>query len=229
MIRILSWNIRQGGGTRLLPIMKALDKISAQIVVLSEYRNNTNGIKLRHAAVQQGYRYQMVSGAKKDENSVIILSKYACNFELFPKSDPVYFHNIIAAEFDAFSVYGMYLPHKKKHNLFDLMHERIISDAKPMIFCGDFNTGINYVDQKGNSFWYEDELKDLDTHCADAFRHINGDIRAYSWYSHQGNGYRYDHSYVHKDLLPVTTACHYLDPYREEGLSDHAPMILELA
>ena len=229
MIKILSWNIRQGGGSRLTKLMQAVQTIDAQIVVLSEFRNNATGAKLRMMALQQGYRYQIVSAAPSANNSVFILSKFPCDVELFSKSDPIYFHNIIKVEFDAFSVYGMYLPHKKKHVLFDLIHERAKSDDKPMVFCGDFNCGINYLDQKGNSFWYEDELKLLgELNCVDAFRALHGEAKVYSWFSHQGNGYRYDHTWVHKDLIPIVQSCEYLHQYREVGLSDHSPMILSL-
>lgn len=229
MINILSWNIRQGGGSRLLPIVKAIGIINAQIIVLSEYRNNDSGLKLRASLLRLGYRYQVITAANESDNSVIIASKLPCDTELFGDYDDDYCHNIAKAEFQAFSVYGMYLPHKKKHMLFDLLNKKARSEEKPMIFCGDFNTGINHVDQKGKSFWYEEEFIDLSTQsCFDAFRRINGDIKEYSWYSHQGNGYRYDHTIVHNDLEVITKECKYIHEHRLSGLSDHSPMLLSL-
>lgn len=229
MIKILSWNIQQGGGSRLTRVMKALQEINAHVVVLSEFRNNASGMKLRQQALALNYRHQFVSHAKQADNSVIILSKLPGNSQLFPTSDPTYSQNILRIEFDAFAVYGMYLPHKKKHQLFDFLLQQIQSDALPAVLCGDFNSGINYVDQKGNSFWYEDEFKALlDTGCQDAFRALQGDVSEYSWYSHQGNGYRYDHTLVSDDLLPVVSNCYYLQSYREAKVSDHAPMVLEI-
>jgi len=98
-----------------------------------------------------------------------------------------------------------------------------------IIIAGDYNTGINHVDQVGKSFWYEDELIKLKKNgYVDAFRHIHGDIKEYSWYSHQGNGYRYDHTYVDEALIPIVKDCYYLNSWREEKLSDHSPMVLEL-
>ena len=130
--------------------------------------------------------------------------------------------------FDAFDVYGMYLPHKKKHVLFDFLIEEA-QLAQPSLMVGDMNSGKNGIDQKGNSFWYEDKLKVLESHgYTDAFRNIHGDVREYSWYSHQGNGYRYDHSYVSKDLIPVIKDCYYIHEWREQNLSDHSPMIVEI-
>ncbi len=228
MLRILSWNIRQGGGTRVLKICSALTEFGADIVALSEYRNNDSGRKIRAALLAAGYRFQIVSSAKASDNSAAIFSKLPCNALLYPKSDETYPHNIVAAEYDAFRVYGMYLPHKKKHQLFDFL----IKEAQlptPGIMVGDYNSGKNHIDQKGKSFWYEDKLLELERlGYIDAFRRIQGSAKEYSWYSHQGNGYRYDHTYLSETLSPIVKDCYYLHQWREDKLSDHSPMVLEL-
>jgi len=85
------------------------------------------------------------------------------------------------------------------------------------------------VDQKKKSFWYEDQFIELTQELGkDAYRHIHEDKLEYSWFSHQGNGYRYDHTIVTPDLVPIITNCYYLQDYREQKISDHAPMVLEL-
>ncbi len=228
MLNILSWNIRQGGGTRILKILKALIDLSPEIIVLSEFRNNASGQQLRSALMKAGYRYQFVTAAAAKDNSAAIFSKLPGNGFLFPDSDQDYPHNILASEYQAFTLYGMYLPHKKKHKLFDFLIEKALSE-KPAIMVGDFNSGKNYLDQKGNSFWYEDKLLELEKlDYIDAFRTLHGDVKEYSWFSHQGNGYRYDHTYVHKSLQPIIKDCLYLHEWREVGLSDHSPMLLQL-
>ena len=115
MLSILSWNIRQGGGTRIAQILAALTETKAEIVVLSEYQNNASGLKIRMGLLQAGYRFQHVSPAPSKQNSAAIFSKLPCNHFLFPQSDETYPHNLLASEFEAFTVIGMYLPHKKKH------------------------------------------------------------------------------------------------------------------
>jgi exonuclease III len=228
MLSILSWNIRQGGGTRISKILSALTTAKPEIIVLSEYQNNISGLKIRSGLLQAGYRFQHVTPAPSKQNSAAIFSKLPCDQYLFPHSDETYPHNVLASEFDAFTVVGMYLPHKKKHLLFDFLLEYTRRD-KPCILVGDFNSGINGVDQAGKSFWYEDKLLALQKQgYKDAFRHLHGSVREYSWFSHQGNGYRYDHTYVEQSLLPITTKCAYLHSWREEGLSDHSPMLLGL-
>ncbi len=228
MLSILSWNIRQGGGSRLAQICQKIIDSKATIVVLSEFRNNQSGIQIRNYLLKAGYRHQHVSAAERDVNSVAIFSKLACNFQGYSNIDPEYSANVISASYDAFVVYGMYLPHKKKHVLFDFLIDQAARE-KPAIMVGDFNTGINGIDQKGSSFWYEDKLKKLHKEgMQDAFRAKHDAIKEYSWYSHQGNGYRYDHSYVHASILPIVKECYYEHTWREEKLSDHSPMMLVL-
>lgn len=229
MLKILSWNIQQGGGTRVSKITKAIASINPDILVLSEFRNNKHGILLRTNFLKLGYHHHQVAKAKKEENSVIICSKIPFNGKQFPDSDPKYAHGVLKAEFDAFSLYGVYLPHKKKHVLFKFLLEELKESDKPCIIKGDYNSGINFIDQAGNSFMYSDFFpKANKLGYIDAFREKHGDTKEFSWYSHQGNGYRYDHTYIHEDLVPILTECYYLHSYREEKYADHSPMILEL-
>ncbi len=228
MFKVLSWNIRQGGASRRSKIVDRIINFKPAIIVLSEFRNNDHGSFIRSKLLKSGYRFQTVSGAKSEDNSVLIASTLECDSNLYGDKELAFRHNIIHCEFEAFNILGAYLPHKKKHNLFEKLHD-ISQLDKPGILTGDFNTGINGVDQKGNSFWYEDDLvKFTKNGYSDAFRHIYKDKIEYSWFSHQGNGYRYDHFYISNDLLPLVKDCYYLHDWREEGLSDHSPMVLEL-
>jgi len=46
-MRILTWNIQHGGGPRIDRIHEAMRPYEADVVVLSEYRNNERGADLR--------------------------------------------------------------------------------------------------------------------------------------------------------------------------------------
>jgi exodeoxyribonuclease III len=219
----------QGGGSRYLQIVNQIGIQKPTICVLSEYHNNESGTLLRNALLRLGFRHQFVTQANKDDNSVLIASTLPCNNELYPNADPLYANNILTVHFSAFSIMGIYLPHKKEHVLFDFIIDHVKHSSQPFIICGDFNSGINGIDQVGHSFWYSDKLLLLGKNgYQDAFRKIHGDTKEYSWYSHQGNGYRYDHTYVHHSLMPVISDCKYLHEWRIAKLSDHSPMWIKL-
>jgi exodeoxyribonuclease III len=226
---ILSWNILQGGGSRIPIIINAFKQLSTDVLILSEFRNNASGKLIKESLYKIGYTCFGETKAYGNDNSVLIASKHICTFELYPESDPVYSQNIITANFSAFNIMGVYLPHKKKHQLFPFITKLVSNSATPFIVAGDYNTGKNFIDQKGDSFWYQSELLQFENeHYVDAFRTINGNMETYSWFSHQGNGFRYDHTYVHESLKPIIKNCTYLHDWRQNKWSDHAPMLLEL-
>lgn len=229
MLKILSWNIRQGGGSRLSKITNAIANYDAKILAFSEFRNNQNGALLKQNLMSLGFMHTANTPSQPDANSVLIVSKLPFETVIYHNCDETYTYNIVTVVFSAFNVMAVYLPHKKHHKLFDFINALVRADDKPYIIVGDYNTGINYLDQTGNSFWYSDALMQLnEAEYVDAFRLKHGDKKEYSWYSHQGNGYRYDHTYVHKSIEPLVIDCFYLHEWREQGLSDHSPMILSL-
>src|SRR5260370_38217185 len=56
-MRLLAWNIRQGGGSRLARIADALTRHGADILVLSEYRGGESAMRLLGALNTLGYAY----------------------------------------------------------------------------------------------------------------------------------------------------------------------------
>jgi hypothetical protein len=53
-MRLLAWNIRQGGGSRLTAICEALARHDADVLVLSEYRGGDSALRLREALARLG-------------------------------------------------------------------------------------------------------------------------------------------------------------------------------
>lgn len=228
-MRLLAWNIQQGGGSRIHLIADRIALRKADVIVLSEFKNHAKGALLRNRLMQHGYIHQFVTGAKQALNSVLIASNKACHFHHYMSEIQDFPQSLISAEFEDFILFGLYLPHKKKHTLFEFLFKRIKSLEKPVVLAGDFNTGINFIDQRGDSFWYTEHLKHLiDLGFIDAFRFVHGDRRDYSWYSSRGNGYRYDHIWFHKDLAGRIKQCDYFHHDRTDKLSDHSPMYLDI-
>lgn len=227
-MKILSWNIRQGGGTRSDSIASILIKDNSDVIILSEFQNNTSGQLIRIKLMMNGYYFQSPSTDDSEKNGVLIATKKPCSFLLdtdtkdFPES-------VVLCTLNNYFIYGVYLPHKKKHCRLEYIMEKLKSFPYPSILAGDFNTGFNRIDQVGDSFWYQEQLRSLNKlDIIDAWRSIHGNKKEYSWFSHQQNGYRYDHTWISKPLESCIKECYYLHEWREEGLSDHSPMILIL-
>jgi exodeoxyribonuclease III len=72
-------------------------------------------------------------------------------------------------------------------------------------------------------------LEALERHgFVDAHQHCTPGTQAHSWIGRTGDGYRYDYFHVGHELGDRITACAYLHETREQRLTDHAAVSLDL-
>ena|SRR5215472_9493883 len=74
-MRLLAWNIRQGGGSRLPRITDALKRHDADIVVLSEYRGGPSAPRLVTALHALGYRHATTLVPRPSRNGVLVAAR----------------------------------------------------------------------------------------------------------------------------------------------------------
>src|SRR5262249_54954018 len=74
-MRLLAWNIRQGGGSRLPRIADALKRHDADIVFLSEYRGGPSAPRLCAALHALGYRHTTPLVPPPGRNGVLVTAR----------------------------------------------------------------------------------------------------------------------------------------------------------
>jgi exodeoxyribonuclease-3 len=73
-------------------------------------------------------------------------------------------------------------------------------------------------------------LEALGAHgLVDAHDRCSPGAQPYSWIGQTGDGYRYDYFHVGQELAERITTCAYLHETRDQRLTDHAAVALELA
>lgn len=160
----------------------------------------------------------------------------------------------IEARFGGLSVVSLYLPsgsssEQRQGVKFDLMKrltpffERLRSDGRDYILCGDWNIAHTKADIKNwrgnqkNSGFLPEERAWLDKlfgpmGWVDGFRVVNQRDDQYTWWSNRGQawannvGWRIDYQVVTPGLRDRITAARI---YRDRRFSDHAPLILDYA
>lgn len=217
-MKISTWNIRHGGGSRLEAIKTVLNSMrNEDVLVITEFRSNKNGLAFSH---------QFSTVTDERSNGVLIASKepISCTTD---EALGEHSHRVAIVECKGFKLFGCYFP-QQKQKVFDYL----IAQSKNLdnaIITGDINTGLHYADETGASFYCANALKELqDNGMPDAFRHLHGGSKEFTWYSHAGNGFRIDHFMVSTNLLSVLNSCHYNHDPRIEKASDHSTMSLEL-
>jgi exodeoxyribonuclease-3 len=231
-LRLLAWNIRQGGGTRLAAIAAALARHEADVLVISEYRGGDSAERLRGALAALGYPHMTASTPPSGRNGVLIAARHPFDdggplSEALP--EPC---RIVRAYFGAVGIYGIYMPNLLKKVPYwegliaALAAESLEAEA---LAIGDFNTCRAYVDEAGAidpCAHYLDAVAAVG--FCDLWRRRYPEGREYSWYSTRGNGFRIDHAFLSPALAARAGPIRYSHEDRVTGLSDHAPLILDL-
>src|SRR5437764_12765595 len=230
-LRLLAWNIRQGGGTRLARIIAAIAQHEADVLVISEYRGGKSGERLRAALASTGYAHVTGATPPAGGNGVLIAARQAFD-DGGPLTDTVPEpHRIVRAYFGALRIYGIYMPNLLKKVPYwqaliaALAAEPLQTEA---LAIGDFNTCRAYVDEPGAidpCAHFMDAVADIvfcDLCCR---RYPDG--REFSWYSTRGNGFRIDHAFLSPALAGHAGDIRYSHDERTSGLSDHSALRLD--
>ena len=230
-IKIATWNLRNGGGSRTIPILETLNENNnVDIFILTEFRNNQNKQTLENGLKSFGFEYIRTIDVDAKLNSVLIASKRKFESQDFPILKE-HKQRVIKIVIDGYNIYGCYFPGTdlKKH-IFDFLLTEIETHGKEkLIITGDINTGKHFIDEKGATFFHADYLEKIEQKgLIDAWRKVHGEKKEYTWYSHAGNGFRLDHFFIDNELSEQIVTCEYIHKYREEKISDHSMMILEL-
>ena len=230
-LRLLAWNIRQGGGTRLARIIAAIAQHEADVLVISEYRGGESGERLRAALASTGYAHVTGAMPPAGGNGVLIAARQAFD-DGGPLTDTVSEpYRIVRAYFGALRIYGVYMPNLLKKVPYwqaliaALAAEPLQAEA---LAIGDFNTCRAYIDEPGaidSCAHFMDGVAEIG--FCDLWRRRYPDGREFSWYSTRGNGFRIDHAFLSPALVGRTGEIRYSHDERTSGLSDHSALLLD--
>lgn len=230
-LTLATWNLQHGGGKRIQRILDTLGlHQEVDVFILTEFRNNQNKMLLEGALEDLGFLYQRSLQVEARVNSVLVASKQPFSSQQYPELGE-HSHRVIGVFLEEYRIYACYFPGNdpKKHVFKFLLGELDKFGTEKVIITGDINTGKHYLDEEGATFLHSGYLAQFEEKgLIDAWRAIHGEQRSFSWYSHVGNGFRLDHFYIDKALASHIKSCEYHHGYREEKITDHSMMILEL-
>lgn len=244
-MRIVSWNIRAGGGRRVEAIAAQLEGWAPSTVALCEFRATPPSCWLAGALADLGLVYQCTTAdpALPYANRLLVACRWPLR-RIRLRSAPAEPGRWLLVAVDApapFALGAMHVPNLvsgRKYPFLDAVAALAGAWRRgPALLLGDTNTGRAGIDEQTPVFGpREDEwLPALAHHgWVDAFRHLRGDERAYTWYSpNAGNGFRLDQALVNRRLLPRLRGARYEwgrpaeGAARRDALSDHAALLLD--
>ena len=240
-MRIVSWNIRAGGGVRAERIAKQLERWRPSVVVLCEFRGTPPSQALASRLKQLGLVHQRstVAWDARTKNALLVASRWPLRRLTVgaQPEEPCRWLSVRVEAPESFVLGAVHVPNRATGRKYAYL-EAMLSVAsrwrrRPALLVGDTNTGWPELDEEVRCFGPREELFMRSIHelgWADAFRHLRGRARAYSWYSpNGGNGFRLDQAFVNRLFLPRLRHTRYIwVGGRLGGLSDHAALLIDL-
>ena len=230
-LRLLTWNIRAGGGSRIAAIAAALEPHDADVLVLTEYRDGPSVYALHTELERLGYKWLTRRLPPRGRNGVLIASRRRMN-EIghlsFAVDEPWRMHEVLIGRI---RLIGVYMPNLRAkipywEALIRLLSQRV---AESVLAIGDFNTCRPFLDEAGatdTTARFMDEVQTAG--FRDLWRDRNPDERDFSWYSTRGNGFRIDHAFLSPRLVNRTEGIRYEHQARIASISDHSMQVVDL-
>jgi exonuclease III len=246
-MRIVTWNIRAGGGRRVKQIASHIERWHPDIAVLTEFRATPPSCRLADALAAQGLAHQRsaLDAWRSSANGLLVAARWPLR-PIALRRRPEERERWLCVRVEApepFALGAMHVPNRVSGRK-DAFHAAVLDLARrwrggPALLTGDTNSGRIGLDEEVPCFSAREDgwMTALDAAgWHDAFRRLHGDdARAYTWYSpNAGNGFRLDETFVHRSLAPNLIGAAYEwaqapDSPRRDAVSDHAALIVDLA
>ncbi len=243
--RIASWNLQNPSFERAIQQSKWLEARNFDAIALTEAKDSKGCHYIQDRLESRGYKtfFPKIEG---NEYGVILAAKEMKNVEAI---SPAFLPNRCASAYVDFGnksilLSGVYAPSgetrnepegkkRKFQNAFLEMLSNPENQQKfpEWIVMGDLNILEPEHFPKYSVFtpWeYEFYQTFAQNQFVDAFRHFHPKENEYSWFGKQNDGYRFDHAFISKSILPLLKAGAYDHEPRLQKLSDHSAICLEL-
>ncbi|HVX17441.1 MAG TPA: endonuclease/exonuclease/phosphatase family protein [Acidimicrobiales bacterium] len=241
LIRLLTLNISGPSAVRAGQLARFLGEANADVLVLTETRDNDGTRWLLDWCRDEGYSVNGPLPASSGERGVAVARRIG------PASKPVTVdvdlpHRLVIDELAddrSLLLVAAYVPSRdasvakieRKRTFLDQMARalRRFADGPGVVFMGDLNViGRSHVPRyPAFKAWEYDALEEIAAAgFADVYADLNPGVQVHSWVGRTGSGYRYDYAFVSQGLSGAVEGCEYLQEPRERGITDHAAVML---
>ena len=231
-IKLMTLNILSGGGKRIDKISKKIKMHDPDVLIISEFRLGKSWELLQEKLSELGFKIFDYKIKVPKTNSVMIASKFPAEKIDTPNLPESELHRLCGLKVFGIKILGVYFAQKeKKKPLFKYFledYDHLIGDQT--LIMGDMNTGLSEDNSTGKGFYCKEQFSELTSgKMIDLWRKRNKNIKEYSWmHSKYGNQFRIDHALGTNNIDKMTKKIFYSHEERQEKVTDHSALILEL-
>ncbi len=240
-LRLFTLNISGPSTERAARLQQTLDLLDADLLVLTETRDNVGTRQMLDVYRERGYTVVAPTPPTSNERGVAVIHRLAAGIPPPTRSVDLG-HRLAVTRIEGdrpFTLVGAYVPSRDASagkilrkqaflaQLTSLLQE--LPADEDVVLLGDFNiVGRSHVPRyPAFRAWEYDALEAIAASgLIDVFALLNPGVQAHSWIGRKGAGYRYDYGFVSECLVDRLVACDYLHEFRLAGLSDHAGVLV---
>jgi exonuclease III len=248
-MRLVSWNIRSGGGPGVARVAEVLRALDADVAVLTETTAKRTP-ELQSALQAGGWSHIEATSPPEHEYGTMIASRSATR--RIPLDDGPAAHRALLVEMDgrALSVAGCYMPLPASGGPGSTLQTdfwlRLAAaldrrQSESMVIAGDWNTCVA-EDGAGKDLRAADHLIGLQQRgWRSAFRAVHPEVQARSWWHPSGSAFRIDDAFLSPGFGGTVRAAEYVTSagghilaWDRQGerpastVSDHAAFVVDL-
>ncbi len=232
-MRLLAWNIQQGGGVRRERIGAAILAHNPDLIALIEFVPGSS-VSLLELLKRSGFTQSLCTDRQGFCYAVCLLSKSP----LLRRRSGISVLEESGLWLEAsvpehgFRLGVLHAPTSSRLRMREYL-SALVSVAEqrsqcPFLFVGDFNTGVPPADGPMKNFGDVDRFTSLQSAgFTDVWRHLHPDCIEHTW-CRNGKSYRIDHALASSLLAPRIEQCRYSHEERERGCSDHSVLLVEV-
>lgn len=236
-MKLVSWNIQQGGGKRFESIAEQISEWNPDVVGISEFQDANSSWRLAECLSDLGLSHQSttIDAVDRGVNFLLMASREPITVQSCPGilADSGRF---LHAKIDDANFLLMHVPNRSEKKW--QFHAATIDYFNGLMFeeafaFGDTNTGVAGVDEESRFFNAQETnwFKEIQiAGWTDVWREQNPNTREFTWYSTAGNGFRLDQLFAteHSKQRVRFVGYDWGGIGRESKLSDHAAIIAEI-
>lgn len=230
-MKLVVWNIRQGGGARIPRIVEELAARDADVIAVTEFRTGVSD-PLAAALGERGWPHLATSGPREKENGIAVFSgvpteaAQARGYRWLDVQLPVYGFGLCILHIMAAT--NPRTGAEKRRFWDGVVAAAEARAGEPWLFAGSWNTGAHRLDEKGKTFDCAEQFGRLtELGWTDLWRRFHPGETEWTWYSNHGNGFRLDHAFASPVLAGRVRDCRYSHSERQAKVSDHSLVIVE--
>ncbi len=246
-MRFVSWNIQQGGGSRVERILRQLESWDADIAGLCEFRGSASSQEIAQGLASMGLAHQATTSDSEDRNRNGLLLASRWPIESQPTAGVLQqTRRWLHVKVKSLDVMLMHVPNRDEDDYHGIpgvkyeTHDRVIESFQQLrghaaIAFGDTNSGQIGIDESSSFFnkreheWF---TRINESGWIDVWRSRYPEEREYTWHTGSGDdaGFRLDQLFATCEIEPrIRQVRHdWGDGGRAAKLSDHAALVFEL-